>query len=343
VLPVLLQFHFPEFLGSFHWIEGLVWGTVILGLYLWRQRKPYFSLNGFLFWLGMLALMRGMIYYAGPGYHFKLHTYGVAIAAGFVVGIYLAARQARREGMSTDVVLDMAFWILISSMVGSRVLFIIVNIDDYMAEPLNLLKVWQGGLVFYGGFIGALLAAFYYTQKKGINFLRVADIMVPSVAIGHTFGRLGCFSAGCCHGMPTGSESFGLIFTHGGSVVARNKLLGVPLHPTQLYESFGELVIFFILISLRKKKRFHGQLLIAYLILYPILRSINEMFRGDYERGMLFRVDLFGSEAPDILSTSQFISLILASIGVGLLVSMLWRKKHPKKTAPTEVIEAESE
>lgn len=302
-----------------------------MGLWwLWYRRRPNYTLGGALFWLGAYVLLRFMLWFAGPGYEFKLHTYGVMIATGFVVGIYLAARQSRREGLAPDVVLDLGFWILVASMVGSRVLFIIVNINQYMADPMALLKFWQGGLVFYGGFIGALLAVSWYCSKYHISFFQVADILVPSVAIGHTFGRLGCFSAGCCHGIPTGIAGYGAIYHAAGTVVARNHLLGVPLHPTQLYEAAGELLIFFVLVMLRKRKRFHGQLLIVYLFLYPILRSVNEMFRGDYERGMLFRWNLFGDSRPELLSISQLISFILAVVAVGMLIALLRKKDKPR-------------
>ncbi|MBN2494865.1 MAG: prolipoprotein diacylglyceryl transferase [Deltaproteobacteria bacterium] len=336
MLPVLIQFPFPDFLGQVHWIEIAVTAAMLGGLFVWRRSKPFFSIHAFLFWTGIYIAVRAAIYYAlltEPGYVFKLHTYGVAIAVGFVVGIYLAIRQARREGVSADVVLDLSFWILIASMVGSRVLFIIVNIDDYIAEPINLVKIWTGGLVFYGGFLGAVLAAWIYCYRQGISFFRISDIMVPSVAIGHCFGRLGCYSAGCCHGLPTGSEVFGAIFTSHGTVVARNKLLGVALHPTQLYEALGECAIFIALILLRKRKRFHGQLLVAYLILYALLRSVNEMFRGDYERGMLVRIDLFGDASPELLSTSQLISIALAALGVGILLSVGRAKKRSQPEA----------
>lgn len=328
--PVLIDFHLPLFLASYGWIEGLITGLLVCGFFIWRFRRPGFSWPAFAFWLAVLAGLRILLWYAGPGYHFKLHTYGVMIAIGFVVGIGLAARQARREGIPPDVVLDLAFWILIASMVGSRVLFIVVNMDQYIAQPIKLVKFWQGGLVFYGGFLGAVAAAVWYCTKNQISFLRIADVMVPSVAIGHTFGRLGCFSAGCCHGLPTGSDAFGAIFTASGSVVARNGLLNVPLHPTQLYEAAGELVIFSLLLLMRRRKRFHGQLLITYLFLYAILRSVNEMFRGDYERGMLVRWDLFGDPKPELLSTSQLISLILAGVAVGLLIKLLRARRDPE-------------
>ncbi|HOX43498.1 MAG TPA: prolipoprotein diacylglyceryl transferase [Myxococcota bacterium] len=334
--PVLLEFRFPEFLGHLGWLELGLTALALGGLYLWRFRRPGFDPRGFLFWAGLYLLARGLAYAAGPGYEFKLHTYGVMIALGFAVGIYLGARQARREGLSPDVVLDLSFWVLIASMIGSRVLFIIVNLDDYTADPWLVLKVWQGGLVFYGGFIGAVLASLWFCRRKGVSFLRIADIVIPSVAIGHAFGRLGCFSAGCCHGYPTGSESFGAIFTATGTVVAKSNMLGIPLHPTQLYESVGELLIFFALLLIRTRKRFHGQVLISYLILYPILRSVGEMFRGDVERGMLVRLDLFGDARPELLSTSQLISMGVALVGVVLLVALVRRRagQERRETAP---------
>jgi len=336
VHPVLIDFDLPLFLGTFHWLEGLITVLALVGLWTWLRRSPGFSWPSFAFWVAVYAAVRALVWYAGPGYHFKLHTYGVMIAIGFVVAIALAARQARREGIPSDVVLDLAFWILIASMVGSRVLFIIVNMDQYIAQPINLIKVWQGGLVFYGGLLGAVAAAVWYCTRKGISFLRIADVMIPSVAIGHAFGRLGCFSAGCCHGLPTGTDAFGLIYTASGTVVARNDLLGVPLHPTQLYESAGELIIFTILVLMRRRKRFHGQLLIAYLFMYAILRSVGEMFRGDYDRGMLTRWDLFGDAKPELLSTSQLISLILAAVAIGLLVSLLRKRKQAASPPDTE-------
>ena len=318
--PVLIDFYFPEVLGRLAWWELLFSALAVGLLWLWRSRKPGFRALSFGFWLAAWVGLRALVFFAGPGYHFKLHTYGVAIAVGFVVAIIVAVRQARREGIPADVVLDLSFWILIASMVGSRVLFIIVNLDDYVADPLALVKVWQGGLVFYGGFLGAVAASWWYCNKHGISFLRIADLMIPSVAIGHVFGRLGCYAAGCCHGLPTGSDAFGAVFTASGTVVARNQLLGVTLHPTQLYEALGELVIFASLALLRRRKRFHGQLLVAYLLMYSILRSVNEMFRGDHERGMLTAWDLFGDSRPELLSTSQLISLIMAGVAVGLLV-----------------------
>jgi len=329
MLPVLIQFHFPDFLGHLTWVEIAATIVAVGLLFLWRRRSPRFSYYGFFLWVGIYAALRGLIWYAGPGYHFKLHTYGVMIAAGFVVAIYLAVRQAKREFIDPNVVLDLAFWILIAAMVGSRVLFIIVNADDYIADPLLLIKVWQGGLVFYGGFIGAVAASWYYCHRKGISFFRISDLLIPSVAIGHFFGRLGCYSAGCCHGSPTGVDWYGAVFTAKGTVVARSDLLGTPIHPTQLYESFGELCIFVLLLLLRPRKRYNGQLLVVWLFLYPAWRFLGEMFRGDLERGMLFEWDLFGDFRPELLSTSQLVSLGL----MGLAGFLYFTQRRKKPTA----------
>jgi phosphatidylglycerol:prolipoprotein diacylglycerol transferase len=326
MLPVFVSFRFPNWLGRIGWMEFSVTVALALGVFFWRHQKVGFSNRNFIFRIGVYAILRGLCVYAGPGYDFQVHNYGILIAIGFAVGIYLAIRQAPREGINPYIIFDLAFWILVTAMVGSRVLFIIVNMDEYVAQPINLIKIWQGGQVFYGGLIGAVAATWIYCQKHKLNFLQIADVLIPSVAIGHVFGRLGCFSAGCCHGMPTGIEGFGAIFTDTGTVVARNHLLGIPLHPTQSYDAAGELIVFLALIFLRKHKRFHGQLFIAYLFMYPILRSIVEMFRGDYERGMLLQIDLFGSSQPDILSTSQLISLLLA-IGAAFLLRHLLRQR----------------
>jgi phosphatidylglycerol:prolipoprotein diacylglycerol transferase len=320
MLPTLISFEFPGFLGRPGWIE-IALTVIAVGLSLfWLIKAGKFKPASFGLGLLVYGILRGLVWYAGPGYHFRLPTYGMLIAVGFVVGITLAVRQAKREFIDPNVILDLAFWILISSMVGSRVLFIIVNIEDYIAAPINLVKVWQGGLVFYGGFIGAVAASLYYCHTRGISFLRISDLTIPSVAIGHFFGRLGCYSAGCCHGVPTGTESFGAVFESAGSVIARSGYLGMHVHPTQLYEAFGELMAFGLLILLRPRKRFNGQLLAIWLMVYPVWRFMTELFRGDRARGLAIEWDLFGDARPEMLSTSQIVSVGLFALGIGLYV-----------------------
>lgn len=281
-----------------------------------------------------------------PGFDWPLHTYGVLIALGFVIGIGLAVRYARRQGEYDEEALDFSFWALVGGMVGARVYFIFVNWQQYFVEqpwvtvdwlPFQIpaiLAVWQGGLVFYGGAIGGVAAFFIYCYKHNINYAKFADMAIPSLPIGHFFGRLGCFFAGCCWGesayhMEAGkvvadipwAASFppkalaytSLIRTSDGEVVQLMNELGttLPLHPVQLYESVGELFIFLILILVRSRKWFHGQVALTFFILYPILRSLLELVRGDPERGYLI---------DGVLSWGQTTSILVALISIGIIV-----------------------
>ena len=264
----------------------------------------------------------------------KIPTYGVLVAVGFALGVWVAVRQARRENVPPELVLDLAFWVLVSALVGSRLLYILVNLGHYIQEPLDLLKVWKGGLVFYGGFLGAVAASWVFCLKNHLSFWQIADLSIPSLALGHFWGRLGCYSAGCCHGRPTGLEHFGAIFTEHHTVVARSGLLGQPLHPTQLYEALGELMLFLLLALWRPRRRRQGELLVLWLMAYAALRFGVEMFRGDMERGMLMWINLFGDEWPELLSTSQLVALIMLVGGVAI-----WMKiPHLKKEKEAEKI-----
>jgi phosphatidylglycerol:prolipoprotein diacylglycerol transferase len=266
---------------------------------------------------------------------FKLHTYGLMIALGFLIGMQLGVREARRVDLSEkrdfdQFILDLTFWILVAAIVGSRVLFIIVEWDQrYANDPLKIFKIWEGGLVFYGGFIGAVAFSVFYCWKKGRNFFQVADILIPSVALGHFFGRLGCLAAGCCWGVevdpsfplavqfPDGSLVHSTMERHG--VIPHGEAFTPHLHPVQLYESAGELAIFFLLLTVRAYKRFHGQVLLVYLFVYPILRTNLEFIRGDKARGEYAIGDL-------MVSTSQIISVLIAAIALVLLVVLVRRR-----------------
>lgn len=242
-----------------------------------------------------------------------LHTYGLLIAAAFLTGMWLAQREARRRGQDPERIADLSFWVLVAALVGSRLYFILVNWDDYfgpgrafVATPFGrlprLLAFWEGGLVFYGGFIGAALTAFWYLRRHRMSFLPHADTLIPSVAFGHFLGRLGCFSAGCCWGevaerhlpwaarFPPASLAFQTFATrpHPEAFLAPDRATTLPLHPVQLYEAFGELAIFVVLVFVvRPRKRFHGEVLASWLVLYAVLRTGVEFFRGDVERGVV--------------------------------------------------------
>jgi phosphatidylglycerol:prolipoprotein diacylglycerol transferase len=252
------------------------------------------------------------------GRNLAVHSYGFFIAVGFVAGVWLSMREARKIGDDPERILDASFWLLVAGLLGSRVVFILVNWEDYLRDPLAIVRVWEGGLVWYGGFLGAVLAAIYYVRRYRMSYWRMADIIIPSVPLGHAFGRLGCFSAGCCWGRECAADfSLGVRFTHVDSLAPRN----VPIHPVQLYEAFGETLIFFALVLTRSRKRFDGQVMLMHMTLYPILRSIVEVYRGDKERGFLI---------PGVLSTSQFISALVL-VGAVMAQVVLVRRARARE------------
>jgi phosphatidylglycerol---prolipoprotein diacylglyceryl transferase len=316
----------------------------------------------------------------GKGEGIPIHSYGVLVGGGFIAAVTVSSWLAYREwpgeegARKRDQVLDLAFYVFIGAMIGSRILFIIVNWKDYADHPSRIFDL-GGGLVFYGGLIGAAITAFWYARKHDIEFLRLADIAMPTVSLGQALGRLGCFSAGCCWGdITTEAYKWGVHFPganaknlFGGPagisslayqsqekdmrfvVEATGKVLHdqsdgavriadwaashghtLPVHPTQLYESLGQTVLFVSLLTLRRFRRFHGMIFGLWLICYAMLRSTVELFRGDVERGTLHGLlnylgmpslaEKVPLEAWYNMSISQFISLCMFTLGATVLV-----------------------
>ena len=254
--------------------------------------------------------MHPILFKIGP---ITIYTYGVLIATAFFLGLALAARQARVEGEDPQKIMDLSFYILISAIVGSRLLYIVVEYKEYISNPLRIFKVWEGGLVFYGGFIMAMAVVIIYIRKHEMNLWKVGDILAPSVAIGQGVGRLGCFFAGCCYGRET-DVPWAVIFKDPNTLAP----MDVHLHPTQLYDSVNGFIIFVILLVLRKFKKFDGQLFLTYTLLYAVGRFIVEIFRGD-ERG--FVIESF-------LSTSQFIAIPLFILSLAMLIRLKQQKSE---------------
>lgn len=239
-----------------------------------------------------------------------IHTYGFLIATGFLVALSVIKRLAIREKLNVDQVLDLAFWTLLVGFIGSRLLYIFTRLDDFIADPIAIFKVWQGGLVFFGGPIAAVPFVVWYLKKHRLPLWKTMDVLAPALVINHAFGRLGCFSAGCCYGKPTDGP-FGVRFY---SDLVDKHYQGIPLHPTQLYEASALLILFIGLIVVHRRKVFDGQVVLSYFLIYPIIRSVVEIFRGDQIRG--FVID-------NILSTSQFISiLVFLAAGIALWVRL---------------------
>lgn len=276
-----------------------------------------------------------------PSNAWRIHTYGVMIALGFLVGMQLAAREARRidiseKGGFDTFIADLTFGILLAAIAGARILFIIVEWDSvYALDPIKIFRIWEGGFVFYGGFIGALIYSVIYCRIHGRDFFVVADTLIPYVALGHFFGRIGCVAAGCCWGIEA-SPDFLLAIQYPDGALAhssmeRNGIIGhgsafTPhVHPVQFYESMGELSIYFLLLFVRSIKRFHGQVLLTYLFTYSILRSSLEFLRGDKERGEYLILGLK-------MSTSQIISVCIATVAITLLIVLVRRRKSADAT-----------
>jgi phosphatidylglycerol:prolipoprotein diacylglycerol transferase len=252
-----------------------------------------------------------------------LHTYGALLAIAFITGLWVASRQAKSAGLDASRVTDMAVYVLIAGLVGAKVLLVVVEWQYYAHNPRELLSILQSGGVFYGGLIFALPVAFWYARKHALPPWRTADVLAPAVAIGQAIGRLGCFSAGCCYGKPA-EVPWTVTFHDAYAARTVGTPLDTPLHPTQLYEAVACLAIFFVLIRMASRKRFDGQVTVAYILLYSMVRFVIEFFRGDAVRGTVF----------GWLSTSQFIAILMALGAVLVFPYLVKRNRLAPPPAP---------
>jgi phosphatidylglycerol:prolipoprotein diacylglycerol transferase len=253
-------------------------------------------------------------WFIGP---IPIRLYGLMIGIGFLLGIYLASRRGKKEGIDPDRILDMGVYLLLAAIVGSRLLYVLTNLSEFSANPFGAFAIWKGGLVFYGGLLAAVPVGIWYVRKHKLPIWKTADIIAPYAALGHAFGRIGCFFAGCCYGSPCHGPIC-ITFTDTNSLAP----LGIPLYPTQLMESAGELLIFGILILLRRHKKYDGQLFWFYPLFYSIVRFNIEYFRGDAERGVYF---------GGMVSTSQIIAVLLFAFSLFMLWKLKQNGKREKK------------
>ncbi|MDR3605845.1 MAG: prolipoprotein diacylglyceryl transferase [Oligoflexia bacterium] len=239
-----------------------------------------------------------------------VHTYGVLVAIGFLSSLVLASWLCKRDGINPEHILDLGFICILSGFIGARLLFVLTRWEYFAQDPASIFRVWEGGLVFFGGPLAATPFAIWYLRVKKIPIWKMMDACFPGVALAHMFGRFGCLSAGCCYGKPTGSD-FGIRLY---SDLVDAKLRGIPLHPTQLYEATSLFILVCALVWVHLHRKFEGEVAIIYFMAYPIIRSIIEIFRGDEIRG--FVID-------GILSTSQFISILVFIAGAITLSARL--------------------
>ncbi|MBU2488313.1 MAG: prolipoprotein diacylglyceryl transferase [Proteobacteria bacterium] len=254
--------------------------------------------------------MHPILFRLGP---LVVHTYGFFIALGFLAALGLILREARRLGVDQDRIMDLAFYMLLAGIVASRAAYILLNLGEFSQDFLEIFRLWHGGLVFYGGFLGAAAVYFFFLRRHQMPLWKTADLIAPVIPLGHAFGRLGCFSAGCCYGKVC-DLPWAVTFTNPQGLAP----LGVPLHPTQLYEALGNFVLFLIIFYLvRPRKRFDGQVFFTYTLLYAVMRFFIEFFRGDYRGGYL----------AGVLSPSQVAALLILASSAGLLVFL--KKRRP--------------
>lgn len=250
-----------------------------------------------------------------------IYSYGVLLAASYLLGLRLAMSRAKKWGLEPSRVLDLGIYIIIAALVGAKLMLVVVDYDKITFSVDYLMSIARSGGVFYGGLILAVLVAFWYIAKHRMPFWTTCDVFAPGIALGHVTGRLGCFAAGCCYGKPT-TVSWAVIFTDPAAAANVGTPLGIPLHPTQLYEAGAELLILgALLFAERRGRGFAGRTFWAYMLLYAVSRFVIEFYRGD-PRGTVF----------GMLSTSQFISVVLGPLAIGMLVWL--SRKTP--TAPQE-------
>ena len=243
----------------------------------------------------------------------SLHTYGFFVAMGFLAGILIAQREAKRLGEDPDKIMDLSFYVMISAILGSRLFYIFTNPETYLSDPLEIFRLWNGGLVFYGGFIAALITGLIYLKIKKMPLWKTTDIAALSLAAGQFLGRLGCFSAGCCYGKVC-DLPWAVTFTNLNTLAP----IGIPIHPTQLYHAISNLSIFAFLWFFRTRKKFNGQIFWMYILLYAVTRSFIEIFRGDFR----------GEPVLGILSVAQAIGIIMAPVAI---IMMTILKKRADK------------
>jgi phosphatidylglycerol:prolipoprotein diacylglycerol transferase len=280
----------------------------------------------------------------------ELRSYGILIALGLAIGIALGHREARRRGLDGGRVLDFAFWGTVAGLLGSRLAYVAVNAGDFaracvgdgdprdawawFAGCTRALQLWEGGLVFYGGAAAAIAVAFVFARRERWSAWVLGDVFAPGLAIGHAFGRLGCFAAGCCFGKTT-DGALGVSFPRGSVAFEQLGQVGAlapaasftpPLHPSQLYEEGGETLLFALLLALRPRLRTRpGALVLLYAACYALLRFAVELTRGDFARRYLVELHTprlaawLGVPPTDalLLSAGQFTSLLLL-LAVGL-------------------------
>ena len=248
----------------------------------------------------------------------NIYTYGVLLAAAYLIGLQLAIVRARARGLDGNRVMDLGIFIIVSALVGAKLLLLVVEFDHFRQQPSEIWTIVRSGGVFYGGLILAVGVAFWHMRRHRLPVWTTCDAFAPGIVLGQAVGRVGCLMAGCCYGRPT-ELPWGITFTNTLAAANVGTPLEISLHPTQLYESGAALLILgFLLFYERRGQSFPGRTFWTYLLLYPTARFFIEFYRGD-PRGTVF----------EVLSTSQFVSALLVPLSIIMLI-VLGRTRTPE-------------
>jgi phosphatidylglycerol:prolipoprotein diacylglycerol transferase len=265
---------------------------------------------------------------------FPIHAYGFMLALSFLLGIWLSRFRARQRGLDPDVITDLGFYLILAAVIGARAYYVILHFEEFRANPMDIINPFQegnfgiGGLVMYGGFIGAVLAGtLYFLLKKDVDnrrllFLQYADVIAPSIGFGIFLTRIGCFLNGCCHGAEHTGFPTVVFPLDSPAGVYQHQIHAAGLHPAQLYLAIGGLLIACLILALERKTFFTGFSFYMVVTLKALLR-----FSVDFTR--YYEPDeMFGG-----LSHNQILCIILFVVFAGLIV---WNSLHPRASVPTE-------
>jgi phosphatidylglycerol:prolipoprotein diacylglycerol transferase len=237
--------------------------------------------------------------------------YGVMMALAFIAGLWTATRRARLVNVSGDIIADVTLWLMLGSIAGARFVYVTTYWkQEFAGGPFSeVFMIQHGGLVYYGGLIGAAISGIGYLAWKKLPVWKITDILAPSIALGSVFGRIGCLLNGCCYGRAC-DLPWAIHFP------ADHETHGAAVHPTEIYDALLNLILYIFLAWLFRRKKFDGQIFATYLIIYAIFRSIAEYFRGDYPPDHVH---------AGIFTSAQLLSLPMLAVGITLY---FWRRQN---------------
>jgi len=235
---------------------------------------------------------------------FGLPSYGTMLVISFLVALFLVKREARKNNISPVIIENLAFWLMIGVIIGGRLLYVLFHLNEFR-DIISIFEIWNGGMMFFGGFIGAFIAGAIYVKKQKLSLTLLSDMVSPSIALGEFFTRIGCFLNGCCFGLPT-NLPWGVHFPHGS--FADSAGLDCAIHPTQLYSSLFGLLLFFFLQKMLHRPHRRGEIFSYFLILYGGFR-----FGIDFVR--------FYENSANLL-INQTISILIVLAGVALFLKL---------------------